>query len=69
MIKNYGTGSARNNLFAVMWIRIRIHLGPWIRIRIQRYKMKGKAEFNQQIFWGSLCRKLYFSSLNLKKSS
>ena len=35
-----------------MWIRIRIrnHLGPWIRI--QRYKitdkMKGKAEFNQQ---------------------
>ena len=36
----------------VMWIRIRIHLGPWIRIRIQRYKItkkiKGKAEFNQQ---------------------
>ena len=34
----------------LMWIRIRIHLGPWIRI--QRYKitdkMKGKAEFNQQ---------------------
>ena len=32
----------------VMWIRIRIHLGPWIRI--QRYKitdkMKGKAKFN-----------------------
>ena len=27
--------------------RIRIHLGPWIQI--QRYKMKGKAEFNQQI--------------------
>ena len=30
-------------LFAVMWIRIRIYLGPWIRI--QRYKMKGKADF------------------------
>ena len=29
---------------AVMWIRI--HLGPWIRI--QRYKMMGKVEFNQQ---------------------
>ena len=26
--------------------RIRIHFGPWIRI--QRYKMMGKAEFNQQ---------------------
>ena len=25
--------------------RIRIQLGSWIRIRIQRYKMKGKAEF------------------------
>ena len=39
-----------NNTYgnAVMWIRIRIHLGPWI----QRYKitdkMKGKADFNQQ---------------------
>ena len=36
-----------------MWIRIRIHLGLWIRI--QKYKitdkMKGKAEFNQQNFF------------------
>ena len=31
-----------------MWIRIRIHLGLWIRI--QGYNIKGKAEFNQQIF-------------------
>ena len=31
--------------------RLCIHLGPWIRI--QRYTMKGKAEFNQQFvfFW------------------
>ena len=35
---------------SVMWIRIRIHLGPWIRI--QGCKMKGKAEFSQQICWG-----------------
>ena len=35
--------------FQVMLIRI--HLGPWIRI--QRYKMKGKAEFNQKIFFKS----------------
>ena len=31
--------------------RIRIHLGPWIRI--QRYKTKGKAEFNQQLIFFS----------------
>ena len=46
------------------------HIGPWIRIRIQRYKitdkMKGKAEFNyKKIFF--FRRKLYFSSMNLKK--
>ena len=29
-----------------MWIRI--HVGPWIRI--QRYKMKAKAKFNEQFF-------------------
>ena len=34
-------------------------------IWIQRYKIKGKAEFNQQIFV-FFCVKLYFSSLNLK---
>ena len=28
---------------------ISIHLDPWIRIRIQLYKLKGKAEFNQQM--------------------
>ena len=42
--------SSGSLVISVMWIRIgriRIHLGPWIRIRIQRYKMKGKAEFNQ----------------------
>ena len=44
---------------ALIWVRG--------RIRIQRYKMKGKAEFNQQSFWGSFRRKLHFSSLNLKK--
>ena len=52
----------------VMWVRIRIHLCPWIRI--QRYKiadkMKGKAKFNQQKYF-FFRRKLYFSSLNLKK--
>ena len=52
--------------------RIRIHLGPWIRIRIQRYKMtdkiKGKVEFNQQKLLLFFCRKLYVSILNLKKS-
>ena len=40
-----------------------------LRIRIQRYKItdkiKGKAEFNQQNFFFG--RKLYFSSLNLRK--
>ena len=45
--------------------RIRIHLGPWIRI--QRYKMKGKAEFNQHFFLFFFGKKLYFSSLNPKK--
>ena len=39
--------------------RIRIHLWPWIRIRIKRYKMKGKAEFNQQSFGGIFLRKFY----------
>ena len=29
--------------------RICIHLGPLIRIRFQRYKMKGKAKFNLQM--------------------
>ena len=36
-------------------------------IRIQGYKIKGKAEFNQQIFKGFFGRKLYFSRLKLKK--
>jgi len=35
-------------IISVMWIWIRIHLGPWI----QRYKMEGRAEFDQQSFWG-----------------
>ena len=35
-------------------------LGPWIRI--QRYKMMGKAEFNQ-VF----CRNLYFFIYETKK--
>ena len=44
-------------------------LGPvgsaiiWVR-GSRWYKMKGKEEFNQQFFFR---RKLYFSSLNLKK--
>ena len=41
------------------------HLGPWIRI--QRYEMKGKAEFNQQIFEGLFGRKLYFFKSATKK--
>ena len=32
--------------------RIRIHLGPWIRIRTQRNKMEGKAKFKPiKICW------------------
>ena len=66
-------------LVPVMWIWIRIHLGPWIRIhlgpwiriRIQRYKitekMKGKAGFNQQKYF-FFRRKLYVSILNLEKN-
>ena len=38
-----------NQLFESGSDRIRIPLGPWIRI--QRYKMKGKAELNQHFFW------------------
>ena len=57
------------NFQTVMWIRIRFrsdpHLGLWNRIRIQGYKMKGKAEFNQHM--GFFCKKLYFSSLKIKK--
>ena len=41
------------------------HLGPWIRI--QRYEMKGKAEFNQKIFGGFLVGNNIFPSLQLKK--
>ena len=48
-----------------VWTRIRIHLGPWIRI--QRYKRGEKAEFNQQKPF-FLHRKLYFPSLNLRPS-
>ena len=49
-------GRGRSQNLAVLWI----HLGPWI----QRYKMKGKAEFNQQFFF-FFRRKLYFSSIFL----
>ena len=42
--------------------RNRIHLGPWIRIPMQRYKMKRKAEFNQQIFWGFFVGNYIFKS-------
>ena len=41
-------------ILPVMWILI--HLSPWIQI--QRYKMKGKAEFNKQIFGVFFRRKL-----------
>ena len=44
---------------------IRIHLGPWIRK--QRYKMKGKAKFNQQIFWGFLVGNYIFFKSATKK--
>ena len=45
-------------ILPVMWILI--HLSPWIQI--QRYKMKGKAEFNRHkpLFFR---RKLYFLEL------
>ena len=38
----------------------------WIRIRVQRYKIKGKLEFNQKnfVFFG---RKLYFFKSASKK--
>ena len=51
-------------LQAVMWIRIRIHLGPWIRIR--GYKMKEKTELNQQMFGVFFVGNYFFSSLKLK---
>ena len=35
-------------IIPVMWIRIQINVGSWIRN--QGYKMKDKAEFNQQRF-------------------
>ena len=44
----------------------------WVRgsgSAFRRYIMKGKAEFNQQIFGVFFRRKLYFSSLNLKKAA
>ena len=51
----------------VMWIRIRIHSGPWIRIQMYKFtdKTKGKAEFNQQKS-SLFSRKFWFSSLTLK---
>ena len=64
--REYPLTSPKQMIFKSGSGRIHIHLGPWIRIRIQGYNIKGKAEFNQQIF-GFLCWKLYFSSLKLKK--
>ena len=44
--------------------RIRIQLGPWIRI--QGYESKGKQSLTDK-FLVFFCRELYFSSLKLKK--
>ena len=53
MILNFEINSVLTKLNdATLQLRIRIPLSPWIRI--QRYKMQGKAEFNQQIFFGFL---------------
>ena len=50
---------------SVIWIRI--HLGPWIRIRIQRYKSKVKAEFNQQFFALFFSQEIIFFKSEPKK--
>ena len=39
-------------IYSVLWIQILSDpdsFGIWIRIFIQSYKMKGKAEFNRQL--------------------
>ena len=54
---------------AVMWFRIRIHLGPWIRARIPNpdpdpgVKRREKQSLTNIFFRRKLC----ISSLNLKK--
>ena len=53
--------SVEDLIYTVMWIRI--YLGPWI----QRWKMKGKVEFNQIFFLSFFRRKIYVLSLTLKK--
>ena len=40
------TRTTRRMVITVMWFRIHIYLGSWML----RFKMKGKAEFNQQFF-------------------
>ena len=51
---------------AVMWIRIRSDphsiAAFRMRITIQGYKIKGKAEFNQQIFEFFLLEIIFFKS-------
>ena len=42
-----------------------VDLGPWIRI--QRYRIKGKAEFNRQNFGVFFLRKLSFFKSEPKK--
>ena len=61
----YFWSMCRSFKYFLFWFRIR--LGPWIRI--QRYKIKRKAEFNQKSCWGFFLRKLYVSSLKLKTLS
>ena len=61
----------RENLHLRQWCgsgsgRVRIHLGPWIRIRIQRYKMKGKAEFSQKKMFFFVVGNYIFRSMKLK---
>ena len=47
-----------------MWIRIRIHLGPWIRI--QSYKIKGKASLTNNFFGFVWVGNYIFSICNKK---
>ena len=41
-------------------------MGPWIRIRIQGYKIKGKTEFNQH-FFGGFFKEIIFLKSETKK--
>ena len=57
-----------NEIYCLFFSDVDLDPDPWIRTWIPEYKIKGKAEFNQQIFWG-FCGKYTFKSETKKVAS